>query len=413
MIRANERSVFEQGSVTIGCGKSSELKLSGKDISDVHVMLDSSRGDVFSLMDLGSEKGTFVNDEKTSKFDLKKGDTIRIGSATIEVVNVGYDLNEEKSEPETADEEKPEAAASEETAKEDTKPSEPEPPMKKKDEKKKEQKVEEKKDASKETKEAVEAKSEESSEEEEKDAEDAKKEKKEASKEATGDDLLEKKKLAFEKAKDEARKRKRQSRYTMELIPEKVERSTSKQQVLEVREILWNNMLMDMLHYSKAPNILVGEKGADFFVRQDHLPDDDKPFELFAGNGKSATLNFTKSMKGRYQEGDDSFTFEELISKNKAQKKSSNAYSIDVAPGSAVTVDFDEVQYYVRWVPPAGYKKSTVHEGSRVSDRRIVWPSVHTVRAVLHSTDDHAASGNRGYPRCSRTYRQVHPRTDG
>ena len=355
---SGERTLrFEQGSVTIGCGKSSELKLSGKDISDVHVMLDSSRGDVFSLMDLGSEKGTFVNDEKTSKYDLKKGDTIRIGSATIEVVNVGYDLQEEQSEPEPADEEKPEAAASEETAKEDTKPSEPEPPMKKKDEKKKEQKVEEKKDASKETKEAVEAKSEKSSEKEEKDAEDAKEEKG-ASKEATGDDLLEKKKLAFEKAKAEARKRKRQSRYTMELIPEKVERSTSKQQVFEVREILWNNMLMDMLHYSKAPSILVGERGADFFVRQDHLPDDDKPFELFAGNGKSATLNFTKSMKGRYQEGDDSYSFEELVSKNKAQKKSSNSYSIDVAPGSAVTVDFDEVQYYVRWVPPAGYKKA-------------------------------------------------------
>ena len=144
----------------------------------------------------------------------------------------------------------------------------------------------------------------------------------------------------------------------LDLIPEKVERSTSKQQVFEVREILWNNMLMDMLHYKHAPNILVGERGADFFVRQDHLPHDDKPYELFTGNGSAAKLNFTKTMKGRFQEGDDSFTFEELIDKNKAQKKSSNSYSIDVAPGSAVTVDFEEVQYYVRWVPPAGYKKA-------------------------------------------------------
>ncbi len=70
-----------QGKTEIGGSERVDINLEGYSVDPgVRIEIRRERGD-FTLVDSGSQKGVFINDEKTAKTKLQDGDVIRIGNA--------------------------------------------------------------------------------------------------------------------------------------------------------------------------------------------------------------------------------------------------------------------------------------------------------------------------------------------
>lgn len=72
--------------VTIGSGKEAVLRIAGEGIAPVHCAVRLDQGKCV-LKDLGSETGTFVNDQRVELCALRAGDRVRIGPAVFEIAN--------------------------------------------------------------------------------------------------------------------------------------------------------------------------------------------------------------------------------------------------------------------------------------------------------------------------------------
>ena len=77
--------------VIIGRSRSCDLRLGGTDASRRHVEI-TGNAEGFTLFDLGSTNGTFVNGERVQEHALKPGDRIEIGASTITFCHVGGGL---------------------------------------------------------------------------------------------------------------------------------------------------------------------------------------------------------------------------------------------------------------------------------------------------------------------------------
>ncbi|MFH0947225.1 MAG: FHA domain-containing protein, partial [Planctomycetota bacterium] len=73
---------FKGSRVTIGRAKGNDISLSDRQASRVHCAVERIGGAV-RVLDLGSQNGTFVNGVRVLSADLKEGDTIQVGAATI------------------------------------------------------------------------------------------------------------------------------------------------------------------------------------------------------------------------------------------------------------------------------------------------------------------------------------------
>jgi pSer/pThr/pTyr-binding forkhead associated (FHA) protein len=79
--------------VVVGRSRSCDLRLGGTDASRRHAEITGgSTG--FTVFDLGSTNGTYVNGERVEECSLQPGDRIEIGSSTITFCQVGGDLEE-------------------------------------------------------------------------------------------------------------------------------------------------------------------------------------------------------------------------------------------------------------------------------------------------------------------------------
>jgi TonB family protein len=77
---------FERDIVKIGRLASAHLKLDDAKVSRIHAVIESSAGGAeYSIIDMGSTEGTFLNGEKVSKEKLTDGDEIRLGDSRIVV----------------------------------------------------------------------------------------------------------------------------------------------------------------------------------------------------------------------------------------------------------------------------------------------------------------------------------------
>src|SRR5512143_4138574 len=65
----------------IGRMDRAHLRIDDPKVSRMHAVLEV--GDAITLIDLGSEDGTFVNDKRINKCTLRPGDRIRVGSTTV------------------------------------------------------------------------------------------------------------------------------------------------------------------------------------------------------------------------------------------------------------------------------------------------------------------------------------------
>jgi hypothetical protein len=75
---------FDRDIVKIGRLASAHLKLDDTKVSRIHAVIEAtSDGQSYSIIDMGSTEGTFVNGEKVSKEKLKDGDEIRLGDCRL------------------------------------------------------------------------------------------------------------------------------------------------------------------------------------------------------------------------------------------------------------------------------------------------------------------------------------------
>ncbi len=92
VIHAGETLVeetFERDIIKIGRLASAHLKLEDPKVSRIHAVIEAtSDGTGYSVIDMGSAEGTFVNGDKVSKHRLREGDEIVVGDTRI-VVGLG------------------------------------------------------------------------------------------------------------------------------------------------------------------------------------------------------------------------------------------------------------------------------------------------------------------------------------
>ena len=72
----------QRETISIGRSRSCDLRLPGGDASRRHAEI-SGGPDGFTLTDLGSTNGTYVNDKRVDKQELVDNDFIKFGSAML------------------------------------------------------------------------------------------------------------------------------------------------------------------------------------------------------------------------------------------------------------------------------------------------------------------------------------------
>lgn len=69
---------FVSPQVAIGSAESSQISLQGAEIQPLHAVIENNEG-IYSVMDLGSEAGTYIGEEKIVKNNINSGEIIGIG----------------------------------------------------------------------------------------------------------------------------------------------------------------------------------------------------------------------------------------------------------------------------------------------------------------------------------------------
>src|SRR5262249_47238663 len=73
-----------QAVIKVGKVPSAHLRIDDESVSRMHAVIEVGSREV-SLIDLGSTRGTFVNDKKINKATLVSGDVITIGDVRVEL----------------------------------------------------------------------------------------------------------------------------------------------------------------------------------------------------------------------------------------------------------------------------------------------------------------------------------------
>lgn len=79
---------LDQDVVKVGKLGSSHLKLEDPNVSRIHAVVERSADGEFSVIDLGSATGTYVNGEKVTKAGIESGDELQFGDTTVRVTIV-------------------------------------------------------------------------------------------------------------------------------------------------------------------------------------------------------------------------------------------------------------------------------------------------------------------------------------
>ena len=82
VVRSEE---LDQDVIKVGKLSSSHLRLEDANVSRIHAVIERSPSGGFSVIDLGSATGTFVNGDKVTKSEISSGDELQFGDTTIRV----------------------------------------------------------------------------------------------------------------------------------------------------------------------------------------------------------------------------------------------------------------------------------------------------------------------------------------
>ena len=81
----------------LGRSKNNEITLRDSSVSRRHAEIHRDKGDEFTLIDLNSLNGVFVNSEKIGRYKLKEGDIIEIGDVNLRFTLMPTDYQFEES----------------------------------------------------------------------------------------------------------------------------------------------------------------------------------------------------------------------------------------------------------------------------------------------------------------------------
>src|SRR5882724_10889502 len=80
-------STSDLESVILGSGSGATVKLADPKVSNLHAMLKVEKSGVVSVMDLGSEHGTTLKEQKVKdSVSLSHGDTLNLGGSRVQVL---------------------------------------------------------------------------------------------------------------------------------------------------------------------------------------------------------------------------------------------------------------------------------------------------------------------------------------
>jgi predicted component of type VI protein secretion system len=86
---SQEAVFFKEEVISIGRSPKNNIQLPDKKASRKHCLIEQ-HGHAYRVVDLGSSNGTRVNGEKVDSKEIKKGDKINTGHATIVVKEIGW-----------------------------------------------------------------------------------------------------------------------------------------------------------------------------------------------------------------------------------------------------------------------------------------------------------------------------------
>lgn len=81
----------------LGRSKNNEITLRDSSVSRRHAEINRDKGDEFTLIDLNSLNGVFVNNEKIGRYKLKEGDIVDIGDISLRFTLMPTDYQSEES----------------------------------------------------------------------------------------------------------------------------------------------------------------------------------------------------------------------------------------------------------------------------------------------------------------------------
>jgi hypothetical protein len=81
----------------LGRSKNNEITLRDNSVSRRHAEIHRDQGDEFTLIDLNSLNGVFVNDEKIGRYKLKEGDIVEIGDVNLRFTLMPTDYQSEEA----------------------------------------------------------------------------------------------------------------------------------------------------------------------------------------------------------------------------------------------------------------------------------------------------------------------------
>ena len=76
---------LDQNVIKIGKLASSHLRLDDPNVSRIHAVIEKGSGGSYSVIDLGSASGTFVNGDKVTKTEISGGDELSFGDTVVRV----------------------------------------------------------------------------------------------------------------------------------------------------------------------------------------------------------------------------------------------------------------------------------------------------------------------------------------
>ncbi len=76
---------FDQEMVTIGKGASAVLQIEDPSLADLHAAVQVGDDGVVTVLDLGSDAGSFLNGAKVNNSAVKDGDELRVGKTSIRI----------------------------------------------------------------------------------------------------------------------------------------------------------------------------------------------------------------------------------------------------------------------------------------------------------------------------------------
>ena len=92
LVRTEKLVVTDQ--IRIGKVSSANLKLEEEGVSRMHAEVSVSGDNQIHIIDLGSQKGTFVNGQKVQKQQLRSGDELKIGDVKL-ILTIGQPIHEQ------------------------------------------------------------------------------------------------------------------------------------------------------------------------------------------------------------------------------------------------------------------------------------------------------------------------------